>query len=77
MCNWQKVMQQVAIDELERSKGKLYEYNIIDGLCIGICEIQHISYNPLFKTFDMVLKDINTYNVMYIDRCNVKLKRRA
>lgn len=77
MLTIQKIMESVAKREFENSKGHLYDYDIFDSLYTGICEIQNISYNPVFKNFDMVLKDIDTYNTMCIERCHVRLKRRA
>lgn len=77
MYNERMVMQQVAKREMENNKDVLYDYDIIEGLYTGICKILHISYNPAFKSFDLVLKDINTNNTMCISRCSVNLKRRA
>lgn len=77
MYNERMVMQQVAEREMRNNKDVLYDYNIIKGLYTGICKILHISYNPTFRSFDLVLKDINTNNIMCISRCSVNLKRRA
>lgn len=77
MGNLRMIMQQIAEIEMNINKDSLYDYSIIDGLYTGICKILHITYNPAFKSFDLVLEDINTYNVMCISRCNIYLKRRT
>lgn len=77
MYNERTVMQLVAEREMKNNKDVLYYYDIIEGLYTGICKIIHISYNPLFKSFDLVLEDIDTNNTMCISRCCINLKRRA
>lgn len=72
-----QIMEKVANLEFANTIGKLYEYNIFDSLYSGICEVLSITYNSHFKSFDFVIRDIDTFSVYMIDRCNIHLKRKA
>lgn len=69
-----KFMQDLAVQIKNNASNKVFKYDIFDGRYTGICTILEVTYDSLFKEFDLVIEDLDTGSKYIIDRCHVYLK---
>ena len=67
-------MNIIAEIMLKQMTGRVFLYDIFEGMHTGKCTIENIKYDDLIHRFIFCLRDTASKNTFTIDRCHAYLK---